>query len=607
MNAWIANAYIAATPEPVMGSGVGWCEKHVRLPRSSRSEKFDGAITPWTREPLERVTTGGARSVTFVKPVQAGGSVAGEAAICYWIVNENGGDIQYNWEDEIKAGERWDKRFERILEASAAVMENAPSKEKHVGKWKRGQIIFPNANLTMQGVWTETNLDSDTVRFQVNEEIHSWKPGRLAKAYNRITAVWNATVFNISNAGDRGDQLHQRFLSGTQQHWEVLCPSCGKHHEMRSAWDDKHPELGGLRYDSDGARLENGQYDYQKIEQTVRYQMPCGGEIKDEPMLRRMMSLSGRYGEPKNPGALKNYYSYTLEAVAVDYIPWIVLIQEKHEALAALRGGDPDPWKRYLTERECRFWSNEERPVINRIVVNSLIRKNRDGMKDRLVRFAALDKQRGRISLGQFPHWWAVIRDVDKRGNSLLVWEGKCETDEDMAATLKDHGVRPLCVVADSGDGTMDVYQFCLRHGYNAIKGRPDPTFAHKDGARRIYSQERSLHAMINAPPSHARRADEPQFWLYSKPGIRERLHWMRGAADIKWDVPGDVSEDYRNQMESEELQERRMPKTQEIVREWVQIKRHNHLFVCECYIAMQMEMVGLVGLIDAAPAEAGE
>ena len=36
--------------------------------------------------------------------------------------------------------------------------------------------------------------------------------------------------------------------------------------------------------------------------------------------------------------------SYTLEAVAIDYIPWLDLIKEKHRALRALKYGDPKPW-----------------------------------------------------------------------------------------------------------------------------------------------------------------------------------------------------------------------------------------------------------------------
>ena len=113
----------------------------------------------------------------------------------------------------------------------------------------------------------------------------------------------------------------------------------------------------------DGCRLADGGYDYNKLESSIRFQMPCGYEVRDEPRARRALSLSGRYGVPRNPGAKTSQPSYTLEAVAVDYISWLSLIQEKHAALRALRLGDPEPYRRYVTERECRFWDQEDRPV----------------------------------------------------------------------------------------------------------------------------------------------------------------------------------------------------------------------------------------------------
>lgn len=595
MSPWFAKAWANAQPPTFPVSGVEWACQHLLLPGSARSERYDSSITPWAIEPLNRATSGECRVVTFVKPVQSGGSVVGEAALCFWIANESGGDLQYNWTDEGKSRDRFDKRVERILKACKLVMDRAPMGDKQTGHWKKGQIIFPHCNFTMQGVWQPANLDSDSIRFQVNEEVHDWEPGRLAKAYNRTTAVWNAVILNISNAGMKGGQLHQAFESGTQQHWEVRCPGCGQYHVMRTRWDAKRSKFGGLRYDADGCRLPEGFYDYNKLEKTIRYQMPCGYEVRDDPIARRALSLSGRYGEPRNKGAKLSEPSYTLEAVSVDYIPWLMLIQEKHAALRALRLGDPEPWRRYVTERECHFWDPEDRPVVGAVLLSTGIKKNREGLPNKAARFAALDRQQGSLAKGELPHWWGVIRDVDAQGNSRLVWEGKCVTDEDAADVIRRHDVPPTCVVVDSGDDTTHVYQFCLRYGFNAIKGGPEPSFSHPDGARRIFSTERPLHLMLNAPATKEDPAQEPLFWWYSKSGIRERLAWLRSGG-VKWEVPGDVSDDYKSHLESEELRTRKHARTGEVITEWVQIKSRNDLFVCEAYIAMLMDMAGIIG-----------
>lgn len=599
---WCIQQFREAIPEPPPLSVVAWAEANVRLPGSARSERFDSSITPWMREPMEILGDPATRTDTIVGPVQSGKSVIGECANCFWLATQSHADIQYNWENDEKALERWDKRIERILKACPPVARLWPADNR---KAKRGLVIFPHGNLTVQGVWQPDNLDSDSIRFQINEEIHNWEPGRLAKAYNRTTAFWNSVIINISNAGKMGDQLHQAYEAGTQQLWEVKCPGCGKYSAMRTRWEDKHPELGGLRYDADGCRRENGTYDYNKLAPRIRYQFGCCGQtVSDSPLERRRLSLSGRYSDPQNSGAHVSNRSYTLEAVSVDYIPWLKLIQEKHQALRAMRLGDPEPWKRYLQERECRFWDPEERPLVGKITLSVGVKKNREGLKDKVARFASLDRQSGAREKGETPYWWLVIRDVDAGGNSLLVFEGKLETDEDAAAVIKAHEVRPTAVVADSGFDTMHVYKFCLKHGYNAIKGSDSAFFNHEDGGRRIFSPERPLHQMVGDGPTQDDPVDEPEFWLYSKQGIRDRLWWLRAAPEVKWQVPDDVSEDYQAHMEAEEQATRKSPQTGEVITFYKQLKIRNDLLVCECYIAMQMEMAGLIGAAEEPPNE---
>jgi hypothetical protein len=131
-----------------------------------------------------------------------------------------------------------------------------------------------------------------------------------------------------------------------------------------------------------------------------------------------------------------------------------------------------------------------------------------------------------------------------------------------------------------------------MANGFNAIKGDAQDLFAHPDGGRKIYSPEKLLAAMLNAPLSGREMIDEPLFWHYSKAGIRDRLHWLRTSGEVTWEVPDDVSRDYLNHMDAEELIERK-DRLGAIVKEWVQRKARNDLFVCECYIAMMADIGG--------------
>lgn len=595
---------------------VAWAEQHVKLPGSARSEQFDSSITPWTREPIQRLDDGHTRRMVFIKPIQAGGSVVGEIAACYWAATKTGGDIQLNWQNDDQADARWIKRIEKILMACAPVKARWPdvNSPKDRSKATKGQVIFPHANLTCQGVYTERRVASDSIKYQINEEVHDeqgWLSGRLDQAFGRLTAYWDGFSGVISNAGRKNSELHKAYEDGTQQRWEVPCPVCGQFSVLRTRWEDARPGLGGLRYDADNCRRDDGTYDYQKLAPTIRYQMPCGHEVTDDVEKRRAMSLSGRYGAPANPGAPLEFRSYTLEAVSVDYYPWLSIIMQKHKALRAMKYGDPEPWKTYLRERECVFADDSDRPLVARIVVGNF-KKDREGLAGRIARFGALDRQQGSMKDGEIPHWWAVIRDVMPDGASRLVWEGKLETDEDAADVMRRHDVCPRHVVVDSGDDTTHVYQFCLRNGFNAIKGGKGEFYAHEVqdpsdikgkktiAVRRIFSVEKPLHEMLNMPRTQQHPEDEPQFWLYQKAGIRDRLHFLRAAKDIPWEVPNDVSPDYLAHMEAEVIEKRKDARGYDVT-EWVQIRDRNDLFVCECYVAMLMEMAGLIGIQEAA------
>ena len=600
---FLSDAAAGAIPEETPNI-IGWAEANVQFPSSARSRYFKISVAPWLRLPLTCVAhDNSVRLMTLVKPVQSGGSVLGEVLMLFWM-KYGRGFIQYNWSNDKRADDRWESRVSGIINSCAPIAKIIASLPTYEAT--KGEIDFGRVFFRMQGAFVPDNLDSDSIPIQINEEVHAWEPGHLQKARNRQTAVWNSKGIDISNAGKKGDQLHQAFVNGTQEHWEVKCPGCHEYHAMRTRWEDAHPLLGGLRYDSEQSRHDDGSMDWERIRSSLRYQMPCGFIVHDDPLERRALSTAGRYGKPQNPGADKSHRSFTYQGVVVDYISWLQLVKEKGDALRARRLGDPEPWRRYLTERECLFYDPDDVPIVGQVRLSKSLKKNRDGLPDPKLRLFAIDRQQGQVARGEFPHWWMVIRDfaiVKDSLQSLLVWEGKIETDDGVIATLKEHNCQVWQGVADSGDDTTHVYTFCLRNGINAIKGGAEQWYPHPpNGHRRIFSVEKPLHKMINRDPvyPYIDTADgqvpdprEPLFWLYSKAGIRERLHWLR--AETTWDTPGDVSEDYHKHMEAEERVSRRHPRTGEEITEFVQQKSRNDLYVCECYIAMQVEQAGLV------------
>lgn len=604
------NIFENAIPEQRPVDIISWAEKNVKVDGHS----FDSTRTPQLVEPIRAMADADTRIGTFVKPVQIGGSTAGEIVCNYWAAFFNG-LITYNWQDDQAAEKRWRERILPSLESNCSIKKTGSRFEQTICSAR-----YVNATVRVQGVFIESALDSDTVPLMINEEVHLWKPGFLGKARRRQTQVWNAKAFDISNASNVGDQLHSAFEDGTQEAWEVLCPKCGLYHEMQFRFNPNKPELGGLRWDSSGCKMENGRFNYNKLERTIRYQFPCGHEIQDIAAQRRTMK--GCYSKPRNEGAHISHRSWNFEGVSCDAIRWLTLIQEWHSSIRALKAGDNEPMRRFVTERECRFYSEDSIPFKGQIVLNTAVTKNREGLQNRAARLWAADWQQGYKAKGELTHYWLVIEDVMENCNSQIVFEGMVATDSELVATLDAFNCPRSAGVVDASKNTKAILSFCYREGLNAVSGIQSHkgSFRHKaDGVSRFYSEEKPIHLELNMPPKFDYVAtrdgmipnpQEPVIISYNKAGLLANHFFIR---DLKANVlknnptaqpheyfertiPGDVSEDFTQQNESWERVSNKQQKTNDEVEGFRKLRNADHLFMCLAYIDLLKEQSGLLG-----------
>lgn len=613
---WLLEQWLRAVPASKVTSVSEWARHNVILVGSARSTAYVPEIAPWQIEPLECADDPQVGKVTVIKPVQCGGTVIGEVCILYWLANWNSGDICYYWPNNESADERFEKHFDRKLKACKAVMDRLPA-DRH--KYTKGQILFPHCNFVMQGASMDRNVASDSFRAVVNEEIHisekGWLPGRLNQTYGRTTAHWNAKIFNISNASYKGDQLYQAWLNGTRQEWTVKCPRCNGYHVMHAKLehDGKDPKDDGLWYDADGCRSADGTYDYTKLKSTIYYQFPCGCKIVDDREVRRKLCEHGKYSEPTNPSALLSERSYRFQAVAVYWIPWLTLIQEKHLAGRACKRGDDKSYCDYVRERESEFWdAKEHRAAVQSIILSVERKKSRAGLPNKELRVAAVDYQQGIASRGETEHYWAVVQDFDPTGNSLIVWEGRCADKAEVVAVLKQNEVDSTNVVVDVSKNQRYLALWCLEHGYHGIKieGSRDAQvkyYLHEDGSQRVYSTPEPLWRIENQPDWSG---SSSCFWKINKWGAMERLAQVRASKEIKYEVPGDVSEAFKQHNAAWQRKERRAPLTNELQFIWhTSPDEPDHLYQCCAYLVTLAEMEGLVGqlpppLVDETAAE---
>ena len=583
---------------------IEWAE---RINLKVDGHSFDSKRFPQLIEPIRSMSNPSVRIGTLMKPIQTGGSTVGEVVAAFWCSFWYG-LIQYNWQDDGEAKWRWDSRILKMLESCADLRWVG-------GPYDRVSCLgkFVNSTLLVQGVEAKGALDSETIPFQINEEIHLWKPGHLAKARGRQTIPWNSKALDISNAGIVDDQLHKAYQDGSMSIWEVLCPGCKQYHVMRFRWEEKHPELGGLRFDTNVGKNEMGRYNLTKLIQTIRYQMPCGFIVHDTPAERR--ALVGRY-RVTNDGALKSHPSWNYDASSVQEVKWPDLTLEWLTAARAIKSGDDVPMMKFVQERECRPWSTELIPFTGITVVNKMAVKSREGLEGRVARLWFADKQKGYAHKGEFVHYWLVIRDVMENCDSQLVFEGLCQTDADLIARLDEHKCHPQAGAIDRGWDSENVMQLCYRNNFNAqITSNQDKLFYHtEEKVYRIFSKPDGLHKQLNVPPkfSYTRSfkdgqvvfkpsASEPMHWSIHLIGSIKLLNFLRGHKQlvehnggtdyIKWDVPGDVSDHYLKQIDSWEFGTRTKPGTSQQVEVCRQRLNDDHMLKCEAGIACIMSM----------------
>lgn len=605
-----------AIPDAPPSDIIGWAAAGLKVDGHS----FDPERTPQLLEPIRAMANVETRIGTLVKPVQVGGSTAGEVVCAFWCAFASG-LCQFNWEDDIKAGNRWTDRILPVLKSCKDIRRMGGRYEEMLCT-----AHYPNMTLRVQGVFDDKKLDSDTVPLQLNEEIHSWKPGHLAKARARQTQVWNSKAFDISNAGLVGGQLFLAYEDGTMEEWETLCPGCGKYHVMRTRWESEKPELGGLRYDSEGCDMGNGKFNYNKLVPTIRYQMPCGFVVRNNPTERR--ALQGRYSAARNEGALVSHRSWNFEAVSCATVEWLDLIRDKHSALRALKAGDSKPWMRYITERECRFFGDKSIPYSGQTIYNTSLKKNREGLPGRACRQAMADWQQGYKAKGELQHYWLLIEDVMANCDSQIVFEGMVESDSELLAELDAHQVPRSATWIDCSKNTKAILQLCYQNGMNAVNLQLSRvgSFLHEDGVRRFYSKGRPIHLELNTPPVFPPRnqrdrktgkvislpaPEEPLVVSLNKAGMLSNHFFIRNmranvlAANpkatpeqyISVEIPADVSEQFKKQNESWEYLPGHRPKNQEDgVEGFKQRSRNDHLLMCRAYGDFLKEWTGLLG-----------
>ena len=436
-----------------------WASTHVNLPSCyAISGFFHIEKSRYLMAPLDAIRDPLVREVTFLKGVQIGGSLLGDLMVCD-IIENNPGNTYWNFPTEEQA-EDWSKR------RATPLLNNCPGIAAQLGKihrHKKGkkEIHFASMWLSIQGA-NESNLQSHGAPNIINDEVWQFEPGMYLHAKARTTYFhWRSKILNISQAGEKGDDLDQAYEAGTREIWQFPCPAC--HFYQPFAWSVRREDgsYAGMSWTTDETTRPNGHWNYDAVKLTAAYKcVNCSSLIHDTPKNRRDMNDYGRYFIT-NPNAPRDKRSFQCPSLASDQISFGLLIEEYLRAKEQARLGNRIPLREFWLKRMAQPYDPvlhddvETFPTIE-LVSDPAGAVVHDG-KTFTIFLMAVDVQ----TYG----FWVVVEAWTAAGDDLVLWAGMLVTWEDVRAKQLEHKVPDGLVTVDCRFRPHDVFVQCTRNG----------------------------------------------------------------------------------------------------------------------------------------------
>ena len=531
-----------------------WATIHVRLPYSARQPNF--AITPWLREPMEAVADNEVKEICLLAPVGSGKSTMVEAAV-QWSIVEDPGDTLCVMQTDEEASTWAETRLMRSMRECGPIRPLWPEDSKKV---RKTQYLFPHVTIHVAGA-NKSSLQSKTIRWAWGDEVWIWVPGMIEELRRRRHDQWNARTVLMSQAGDEKSEWHQAYELTDKREFHWLC-ECGEWHP----YDWNH-----VQYD----RIEDaeGRLDAIATSESARMVCPsCQKIYADDVQIRRNLSEGGKY-LATTTSKKRGHIGFHFNSMAIWWVPWRELVAEWLQADTMRRRGAFDGFRQFCQKRLAQFWNNdleEERDEL-RTYGYSMSTTGPDRVDGEAHRFMTIDVQRD--------HFWACIRAWNFDGTSKLLFYGKVNTVEGCEELRTRYAVEPQKTWIDTGYEAGRVYDWCGKYGWVGIKGDKAESFTwHIEGQKshqRLYSR--------------TQRARSPSgkvvpFVLLAADRIKDILARHRNGEAAQWEVPFDVPESYKKQIDAEVKREMVAPGSGAISYKWHLRRRDNHAWDCEVY-----------------------
>ena len=555
-----------------------WADDTLRIKNSPFGNRFVSALTPWVREPLELFPDNRWREITCQCCVQGGKTQMMSVALAHAMVFAPAPAF-FNAQTDDDAKDFADDRFWPMISQLPEIMAKIP-KDKSRLSWTK--ITTPEMFLLIQAA-NKSNLQSKSIRWTFNDEVHLWKNGLLEQARLRTTQFWNRRIFNGSTAGDAGSEIDQAFEAGDKREWNLACPACGALN--LPTWDR-------IQWPKDASVKQGEAWDYGAIKRATRFECSACKVLLDHTEQNHKAMLAGaRYvATNPNPNPMTASFRWNALTLSPSVLSWGDLAVEWLKATVEFDKGNEVPRREFITKRLAESYDPNRFLVFAKLPTIDLV----SDWPEEKFRFLTVDVQE--------TEFWVMVEAWSETGDSLVMWCGKVFAWADIEAVRIKWRVQPQVTFVDCGHDARKVYEECVRYGWTALRGTDTKEFTirAKDGTTRLlpYSWPPGKGDPMMGQRGEGKTKCCPVI-RWSNPTIKDIVKRRRDgqARGIKDLAVNGLDEEFNRQMFSERrvsVWDKRTGKETTI---WQRIgKRANHLWDCKCMSAVGACLAKIIG-----------
>lgn len=560
--------------QPIESLGIiEWAEKYIEtIPDSPYSGRLNLHRTPFLIEPLRQTMQNNTVLSVMNFPVQIGKSLILKLLALYQIINDPAPilfltDTPANSEDFCDTSLIPMIRQNRVFDGLISSAHGANMKQTKI--FNNGSILWN------RGASNLKNLQRRSVKLLLADQCWLYPNGHIQEAVKRITRFQGegGRAVLVSQAGELGEQFSNYFDLTNQQEYKWCCPHCSHMNPYN---------LSMVKWDNE-AVLQNGDIDFNKVKQSLRYVCPnCSNEWDANKETLSILNQNSKW-QAENDTAPDGKIGF--HTTAFCFLQPFNLISEFLNAKSRAKDGDFSQLKIFYQKRLALPWT-EQNEVIQTATKQvqgqqigekwakmgyitkdgKLINQSDPNFKNEVLRgaipliFMSVD-----VQMDKFYYCIRAFSD-NPQEQSMLIECGFLFSWEDIFSKRTEYMIPGSNMGIDSGYRSQQVYAITVQNRCYAMKGHEQRTFKRQAGkviGRKIYqshavAQPQTIQVQTNELLSNGQRKTRIKKALllsFSANAGKDWVHFSRQRTQrgkSHYDIPEGTPIEYNEQLNAE-------------------------------------------------------